>query len=320
MSKLSNYNEKHYNSIFLNSLTISNLEGGYFYKEFIKNHNVKPLNVIEVSTEEEANMWSTFIEIISCISCHSDIPEVEGNWSIIIEYSTWDYPVHFFNKSSAIIQVKIKCENGIISEEANEISSEEYILIPNDDHGTKELSKLKQVVIDDLERIAFYRWNPRIYKDSICDFQNHFLLLHDQWCAIDKFAYEEEVNGILTYLTASQYVMKSTEFDTIRKVKIEEIPCRLEAIIINSGNSVKKQYRYMIYKDFTDNAVDVRGMEDDFQNFFYSYAEFKKFKDNTTGAMGMLMLDVNTELYFDIYKKQIPNNCESQFFFIKWKK
>ena len=319
MGKQSDYNEKHYNTIFVNSITISNLEGGYFHQEFVKNHNVKPLNVIEVSTEEEANMWSTFIEIITSIGSYCDYPIIEGDWTIIVEYGCWEYPVHYFNRASNIVQVKIKCQNGKITEEANEISSGEYQTIENEEHSSKGFSKLKNEVVQDLERIAFYRWNPRIYNDTICDFANHFLILHDQWCALDKLRYEEEMNNVLTYLTASEHVMKSTEFGNNRQMNIEEIPCRLEAIPMGVNSSSKKQYKYMLYKDFTDNAEDIRGMEDDFQNFFYSYAEFKKYKDQTTGTMGILMLDVNSELYFDIYKKQIPEECESQFFFIKWK-
>lgn len=291
-------------AIFLNSVIINGLEGCYYHKEFVINHNVKQVNEIFVESEEDARMWCSFIEILTNIAEDIEYPDLEGTWSLTIEYSSWSLPVDLYTKADNIIRVVIECNEGKITESAYVVEENNLILIPNHDHASQGFSHLDHNIIEDLGKLNFYRWNPRI-KDYyiIQDYANYFLKLHDDFVRRKGQVYIDEIQSMVEFINPV-------------------FSARIEFQVLSSN-----QYKYTIFKDTPnfneDRGIDVRNMDDDFQNFFYSYSEFKSFKDENSGTMGLFMLNAKSQIYVEAYKKALEysdSRCKSQFFFIQWNK
>ena len=287
------------NSIFLNSIHIFGLYNVNYEKVFIKNNIISTVNHIRITSDDEADMWSSIIELLTSVGDKPIYPlDSEDDWVIIIVYSIWDTPIDLYNAPLKTIQVKIECINGEIIEEAHEIKNDRYEIIENDNHQMENVSKLNPGIINDIVRLNFYRWNPRLTNlDCIFDFTPYFMTFHHRWYRDDPVGYVEEMESVLHTLREG--------FEYIKVVVNDEL----------------KTFNVYIIERYSQMEIPLEKMDNDFQNFFLSYAEFKKYKDDSAGVMGFYMIDCKSKLYISIFTAMLAGGYQksnSQFFFMYW--
>lgn len=285
--------------VFLNSIHVHGLYECSFEQTFIKNNRVEPINRIRINSEDEADMWSAVIEILTSLGDYTTYPSRDSqDWIIIFVYSVWDTPLDLFDKPYRTVQVRIECIDGQINESAYEIRDGLYIEIDNDNHSTDGFSHLDSRVLEDIGKLNFYRWNPRLDNvDVICDFDAYFLGFHQKWYNQDPVGYKEELEGVLHSLRNS-----------------------FEELIIDK-NERNNTIKLSILENDTKVIIPIDRMDDDFRNFFYSYAEFKYYKDYQSGCMGFYMIDCKSSIYISIYITMLASTyteTQSQFFFMYW--
>ncbi len=294
-------------SIFLSKIYVTNLKGcseSYMFSSDRKNYTV---NEVCVNSEEEADMWSALIEILNCIACCAQIPYMDEDWQIVIVYERWDNPIVFFDNPSEIIKVVISCKDGILTENAYEITSTAIPVPPDNDSNLKIVGKsnLPKVIIDDFYYFNLYRWNPRYNEDRVLsDDKDYFLSMHDKWCRQDRELYEQEMNAVMQHMFPENFE------------SLEAVNHKYE---MDSTNPSK--FTYLIYDKYTGNGTIITNCDDHIQNFFYSYVEFKKYKDFESGMFGLFLTDCYSSVYINLFKKMISgcnSDKNSQILFIRW--
>lgn len=287
------------NPIFLNSIQVYGLFGVNIEKTFIRNDIVETVNHIRITNDDEADMWSTVIELLTSISDEVIYPtSSEEDWIVILIYSEWDTPLDAFDKPFKTVQVKIESVAGEISEEAHIIRNGIYEVIDNDNHQFPTVSKLDPRIINDISKLNFYRWNPRLSNlDCVYDYSTYFLKFHEKWYKENSIEYREEMEAVLHSLRDG-----------------------FESLTIVSGE-YHKAFNIFVTEKYSEMEISLDRMDDDFQNFFLAYGEFKFFKDYQAGTLGFYMLDCKSKLYISILTSMLVSAFEksqSQFFFMYW--
>lgn len=285
--------------VFLNSIQVFGMYDVNFEQTFIRNNVVETTNHIRISNDDEADMWSAVIELFTSIGEYVIYPtDFEDDWVVIITYSVWDEPISLFDKPFKTIQVKIENVNGRIIEEAHEIRDDVYIEIINDQHVIAGFSKLEPQIIEHIGQLHFYRWNPRLSNiDCINDYTQYFLNFHNRWYKEDPIGYREEMEGVLSFMRS--------QFESLTII----------------GESKGTPFNVFIVEKDTMIETPLEKMDDDFQNMFLVYGEFRKYKDDIAGAMGFYMIDCKASLYISLFTTMLTSAYErskSQFFFMYW--
>jgi hypothetical protein len=285
--------------VFLNSIQVFGMYGVNFEQTFIINNKVQTTNHIRIKNEDEADMWSAIIELFTSIGESVIYPtDWKEDWVVILTYSIWDEPLDYYDRPFKIIQVKIECTNGEIIEEAHEIQDGIYIEIPNDTHSKEGASKLEPQVIENISQLHFYRWNPRLSNlDCINDYSYYFLNFHKHWYVEDPINYREEMESVVSFMR--------DKFESLI-IKYEPPRTIFEVLIVESDMQIE---------------IPLERMDDDFQNMYLAYGEFKKYKDNIAGVMGFYMTDCKASMYISLFTSMLAGALErskSQFFFMYW--
>jgi hypothetical protein len=285
--------------VFLNSIQVFGMYDVNFEQTFIRNNVIETTNHIRIKNDDEADMWSAVIELFTSIGESVIYPtDFDDDWVVIITYSVWDEPISLFDRPFKTIQVKIESVKGKIIEEAHEIRDDVYIEITNDQHAIEGFSKLEPQVIEHISQLHFYRWNPRLSNiDTINVYSQYFLNFHKYWYKEDPIGYREEMEGVLSFMR--------TQFESLTIV----------------GESAKQPFNVFIVERDTMIETPLEKMDDDFQNMFLVYGEFRKYKDCIAGAMGFYMIDCKASLYISLFTTMLTSCYErskSQFFFMYW--
>lgn len=286
--------------VFLNYISVSGLCENYYNQRFIgQSCKIDKVNHIRLSTNDDENMWSCLIEIICSIADDLAYPCLDHDWEILIEYSVWGEPLVYYDRPSQIITLKIECQDGKITEESyrddgTNVFEMNYNARENRPNYSKFLPEIKQ----DLADMPFYRWNPRLSENSISAYENYFLKMHDSWYRSNPENYVEEMESILSFINPHTF----GHLD----IKVNELSNKIS---------------YFIVEKNVGNVVEIRSMDDDFKNFFYSYAQFKRFKDYESAFMAFFMTDCKAPIYISAFTTMLVesfNDINSQFFFIYW--
>ncbi len=300
-------------AVLLKKLIIHNLEGECFYREFEADCQKAEFIIVDVNSEKEEAMWSSFISILSSMT-YEDIPVVtlDRNWGILMVLNL--YEVNNTGTSlESVLELTVKCREGKIeyyaAESHGDIFSHYYHHedVDNENEFLPQncigFCKAIQIVLQD---INIYRWHPhRTGLETLSEYDDYFLNLHSRLYRENKVAYSEELNAVFS-------LHKPTLFDEFSIIDT--------AYKSNNGSmAIKEKFLYKSHND--TNFTEIGNTHDkELINLFYSYGEFMKYRDTTIGVFGILITDSQADYITNIFQRMLESTSEtplSQFFMFK---